>query len=98
VRLAGLILFCVFVSALLTGWVLKRFGNRWGAWFSFVGGMLGRLVASLVFAWTAVRAADWGGVWFGALEVALSFLALAGFALFGFLTWGLLKYGIDADE
>ena len=95
--LAGLILFCVIVSALLTGWVLQRIGNRWGAWFSFLGGMLARLVASLVFAWTAVRAAERGGVWFGALAVALSVLALGGFALLGFLTWGLLKYGIDAD-
>jgi hypothetical protein len=60
--------------------------------------MLARLVASLAFAWTAVGAAEHGGVWFWALAVALGVLALAGFALLGLLTWGLLKYGIDADE
>ena len=78
--------------------MLQRFGIRWGAWFSFLAGMLARLVASLVFAWTAVRAAERGGIWFGALAVALGVLALLGFALLGFLTWGSLKYGIDAEE
>jgi hypothetical protein len=60
--------------------------------------MLARLGASLVFAWTAVQAAERGGIWFGALAVAMGVLALAGFALLGLLTWGLLQYGIDAID
>jgi hypothetical protein len=58
--------------------------------------MLARLGASLAFAWTAVRAAERGGVWFGALAAAMGVLALSGFALLGLLAWGLLKHGIDA--
>lgn len=96
-RLTYLILVCVLVSLWLTGRVLQRFGVRWGLWFSLLGGMLLRLVASLVFAWTAVGAAERGGVWFGALAVALGVLALAGFALLALLTWGWLKYR-NAEE
>lgn len=97
-QLAGLILLCVIVSALLTGWALQRFGIRSGAWLSFLAGMLARLGASLVFAWTAVQSAERGGIWFGALAVAMGVLALAGFALLGFLSWGLLRYGMDPKE
>jgi len=96
VQLTGLILLCVILSGLLTGWALQRFGIRSGAWFSLLAGMLARLGASLAFAWTAVRAAEQGGIWFWALAVAMGVLALAGLALLGLLTWGLLRYGIDA--
>jgi len=44
---------------------------------------------------TAVRAVQRGGVWFGALAVAMGALALGLFTVVWLLAWGLLKYGTD---
>jgi hypothetical protein len=98
VRLAALILFCLVVGALLVGSVLRRLGVARSALISFVAGLLLRLGAGLVLAWTAFGAAERGGVWFGALAAALGVLAVGTLLLVGFLAWGLLKYGIDGLE
>jgi hypothetical protein len=98
VRLAALILLCVVVGALLVGSVLRRLGVAWGALISFSAGLLARLAGGLVLAGVAVRAAERGGVWYGALAAALGLLALGMLVLVGLLAWGVLKYGIDPED
>jgi hypothetical protein len=98
VRLGALILLCVIVGALLVGSVLRRLDVAWGALISFFAGLLAKLAGGLVLVWTAVGAAERGGVWYGALAAALGVLALGMLALVGFLAWGVLKYGIDAED
>lgn len=86
---AGLVAFGVIVVLLTAGFLLRRFGVEWGSWLSLLGGMLARAIAGVVFAWTAVRASERGGVSFTALAVALGLLALADFAMIAAMTWAI---------
>jgi hypothetical protein len=52
-----------------------------GALISFFAGLLAKLAGGLVLAWTAVGAAERGGVWYGALAAALGVIALGMLAL-----------------
>ncbi len=97
-RLAGLIVFGVVVSALVLGGILRRLGSPWGTRLSLFAAMAARFAAGLIVAWTAVRAAAHGGYWFATLAVALGLLALGIVALAGFRTWALIKYQSDSNE
>jgi len=67
VRLSEVIPFLIIVGAILVGRTLDRRGIAWGGWLSLFAGILLRLWAGLIVAWSAVRAAELGGVWWGAL-------------------------------
>lgn len=90
-RLAGFILFGVIVAGLIGGSVLRRLGVTWGATISFSAGLLARLIASLVFASIAVRAAERGGVWFEILALFTAVLAVVSLGLTGLQAWAWLK-------
>lgn len=92
-----LILLCVSAGGLLLGWVLRRLGVVWGALVSFSAGLLIRSGAGLVLAWTAVQAAQRGGIGLGALAAALGLLALGVLVLEGIRAWAALKYGLSED-
>jgi hypothetical protein len=93
----ALILLCVSVGGLLLGWVLRRLGVVWGALISFSAGLLVRSGAGLLLAWTAVLAAERGGIGFGVLAGALGLVALGVLVLEGIRVWAALKYGIAED-
>jgi hypothetical protein len=89
---AGLI-----VVLLVVGFLLRRFGAEWGSWLSLSGAMLARVGAGVVFAWSAMRAAERGGVWFSALAVGLALVAVADFVMIAVMTWALLKFGPNPE-
>lgn len=95
---AGFVLAGLIIALLATGWLLRRFGVEWGAWFSLAGSMLARVIAGVVFALIALRAAERGGIWFGALAVVLGFLALFDFTVLAVMTWGLVRFGPNPDK
>ena len=59
--------------------------------------MLARMIAGVVFAWTAIRAAERGGIWFSALAVGLGLLAATDFVITALMTWGLIKFGPNPE-
>ena len=95
---AGLVAGGSIIVLLAAGFLLRRIGVAWGWWLSLVGGMLARAIAGVVFAWTALRAAERGGVWFWALAVGLALLAVADVAMIAVMTWGLVKFGPNPDS
>ena len=97
-RLSEVIPFLIIVGAILVGRTLDRRGIAWGGWLSLFAGILLRLWAGLIVAWSAVRAAELGGVWWGALAGVLGAGGLVILAFAGLLVWGLLKYGIDDEN
>ncbi len=88
----------VVVIALVVGWALRRFGSPWGSRVTLAANTVLRIVVGCVFAATAVRAAERGGVFFVALAVLLFILALASFAIAGIIVWGIAKYGVDDEK
>jgi hypothetical protein len=54
-----------------------------------------RVTAGLVLGWTALEAANHGGVWYSVLAALLGVLALAILAIEGLRVWGVLKYGTE---
>jgi hypothetical protein len=97
-QLAALVVVGVVALAFVLGWVLRRLGSTWGIQLPFYAGILARLFAGLILAWSAVRAASRGGFWFAALGVGLGVIALGTLALTAFLMWGLIKYGGEVKE
>lgn len=97
VRMLALILLCVSTGGLLLGWVLRRLGVVWGALISFSAGLLIRSGAGLLLAWTAVQAAERGGIRFAVLSAALGLIALGVLVLEGIRAWAARKYGIAED-
>jgi hypothetical protein len=97
VQQSALVLGGVIIVLLAAGFVLGRFGVEWGSWLSLLGGMLARVIAGVVFALTAMRAAERGGVWFSALALVLGLLALFDFAILAVMTWGLVKFGPNPE-
>jgi hypothetical protein len=97
VQQARLVAAGVIVVLLVVGFLLRRVVVGWGSWLSVAGGMLARLIVGVVFAWTAVRAAERGGVWFSVLAVILGLLAVAVFAMIAVMTWGLVKFGPNSE-
>jgi hypothetical protein len=75
----------------------RRVGVLWGALVSFSAGLPIRSGAGLLLAWTAVQAAERGGIWFVVLAAALGLLALGVLALEGIRAWAALKYGLSED-
>src|ERR1700712_1548117 len=94
---AGLVLAGLIVVLLVAGFLLDRFGVGWGSWLSLLGGMLARVIAGVVFALTAMRAAQRGGIWFSVLAFVLGLLAVFDFAILAVMTWGLAKFGPDPE-
>lgn len=94
---AGLVVGGMIVVLLVAGFLLRRFGIVWGSWLSLLGGMLARVIAGVVFALTAIRAAERGGVWYSALAVGLGLLAVFDFAMIAVMTWGLVKFGSNPE-
>ena len=97
VRVFAVVLLWVGVGGLLLGWVLRRLGVIWGALVSFSAGFLIRSGAGVLLAWTAVQAAERGGVGFGVLAAALGLLALGVLVLEGTRVWAALNYGLAED-
>ncbi len=97
-QIAALVVLGVVALAFVLGWVLRRFGSSWGVRLPLYAGILARLVAGLILAWSAVRAGTRGGPWFTALGVGLGVIALGTLALTGLITWGLIKYGSDVND
>ena len=94
----GFVLAGSIVALLATGWALRRFGAKWGSWVSVAGSMLARVVAGVIFALTAMRAAGRAGLGFIALAIVLGFLAFFDFAMLAVMAWGLAKFGPDPDK
>jgi len=97
VRQAGLVLAGLIIVLFVAGFLLVRFGVEWGSWLSLLGGMLARVIAGVVFALTAMRAAERGGVWFSAVASLLGLLAAFDFAILAVMTWGLVKFGPNPE-
>jgi hypothetical protein len=97
VEALALILLCVSVNGLLLGWVLRGLGVVSGALIAFSAGVLLRLGAGLLIAWTAVEAARRGGIGFAVLATWLVVLALGIVALEAFRVWAARKYGLSHD-
>lgn len=94
---AGLVLGGLVIVLLVAGLLLGRFGVESGSCLTLLGGMLARLIAGLVLALTALRAAERGGVWFSALALVLGLLAVFDFAMLAVMTWGLVKFGTNPE-
>jgi hypothetical protein len=87
----------LIIVLLVAGFLLRRFGVEWGSWLSLLGGMLASVIVGVVFAWTAGRASERGGVWFSALAVVVALLAVASFAMVAVTTWALVKVGPNSE-
>jgi hypothetical protein len=94
---AGLVSAGLIIVLLVAGFLLDRFGVDWGSWLSLLGGMIARVIAGVVFALTAMRAAQRGGIWFSALASILGLLAVFDFAILAVMTWGLVKFGPNPE-
>jgi len=97
VRTFVLVVGAIGVGGLVLGWILGRLGVVRGGVVSFSGGVLLRLLACLVIAWTAVTAAAHDELWLRLLAVPLGLLALGTLMLEGFRVWAALKYGVSED-
>jgi hypothetical protein len=97
VQRAVLVVLGVIAAALVLGWVLRRLGSTWGVRLPLYAGILARVAAGLILAWSAVRAATLGGYWIAA-AIGLGVIALGTLAFTGFLTWSLIKYGSDIEH
>ena len=92
-----LVVGAIGVSGLVLGWMLGRLGVLRGRVVSFSGGVVLRLLAGVVIAWTAVTAATHDGLWLRLLAVPLGLLALGTLMLEGFRVWAALKYEVSED-
>jgi hypothetical protein len=97
VQQAGLLAAGLIILLFLAGFLLSGLGVEWGSWLSLLGGMLARLIAGVVFALAAIRAAERGGVWYSALAVVLCLLAVFDFAMIAVMTWALVKFGPNPE-
>jgi hypothetical protein len=97
VQQAGLVAAGLIIVLLVAGFLLSRSGVEWGPWLSVLGGMLARASVGVVFAWTAIRAAERGGLWFSAVAVVVALLAVASFAMIALMTWALVKLGPNPE-
>jgi hypothetical protein len=97
-QIAALVLIGVVAAALVLGSILRRLGSTWGVRLPLYAGIVARVGAGLILAWSAVRAAALGGFWFVALAVGLGVLALGTLTLAGVLTWAVIKHGSELED
>jgi len=90
-QVALLIVAAIALLGLLLGSLLRRFGSPLGFWISFAAQTLLRLITGVIFAATAVVAAQKGGLWFIVLAVVMAAMAAFAFAVSALLIWAVRK-------
>jgi len=90
-QVALLIVAAIALLGLLLGSLLRRFGSPLVFWISFAAQTLLRLITGVIFAATAVVAAQKGGLWFIVLAVVMAAMAAFAFAVSALLIWAVRK-------